>query len=309
MIENMRGRTAETKYGRIPLWLYETGIPLQAIATYGWLHGKYGHYERVMPSYGTLAKELGVSRGSVIAYVKALMGAGALRIEESGAVDHRTNTYVIAFNEPFQVEPQVDAGQHSDQKPRLVSPLTRSGQPADQAGQPVEHEEDVLNQTKNTSPSRPRLPKPRAVPDPAPATTEAEEEPFTQNQLDQAAAFLQQLPGRWAVGRRTARDLAPLLLEAVEAQAWNLDAELAAKLSEDLGPVRTYAGALKHRIEDLPRRPRPATVGSGARPVAEELDLCDRCRHSQPRPGWIEVWNPTKNRDVVARCDHQPLAA
>lgn len=100
MTENVRGRSSETKFGRVPLWLYDTGVGLQAIATYGWLHGRYGHYERVMPSYGTLAKELGVSRGSVIAYVKALTSVGAVRIETSGAAGRQTNVYAIAFAEP-----------------------------------------------------------------------------------------------------------------------------------------------------------------------------------------------------------------
>lgn len=94
----MRGRSTETKYGRAPLWLYETGVGLQAIATYTWLHGRYGHYERIMPSYATLAKELGVSRGSIIAYVKALVSVGAVKVTTSRQAGRTVNEYVIAFN-------------------------------------------------------------------------------------------------------------------------------------------------------------------------------------------------------------------
>lgn len=152
MIENMRGRSTETKYGRIPLWLYGAGVSLQAVATYGWLHGKYGHFDRVVPSYATLAKELGVSRGSVIAYVKELTGAGAVRIATSGQVGQTTNTYEIAFNEPFPVpNVQVSGGQNADQ---VVSGLYSGGQRADQGGQPAVHEEDVFKKTKKTLSSR-----------------------------------------------------------------------------------------------------------------------------------------------------------
>lgn len=137
----------ETKYGRIPLWLYETGVGLQAISTYGWLHGRYGHYERVMPSYATLARELGVSRGSVIAYVKALTSVGAVRIETSGAAGRQTNRYVIAFNEPFEVAgqntDQGGGGQNADRSAECTSP----SQPTDRGGQPVVQEEDVSNKT------------------------------------------------------------------------------------------------------------------------------------------------------------------
>lgn len=169
MIENLRGRSTETKYGRIPLWLYETGVGLQAIATYGWLHGRYGHYERVMPSYATLAKELGVSRGSVIAYVKALTSVGAVRIETSGAAGRQTNRYVIAFNEPFPVAGQNTdrgrGGQNADRSAGCTSP----SQPADGGGQPVVQEEDVSTKTffeEDEDLSLPSLPAQRSEPDP-----------------------------------------------------------------------------------------------------------------------------------------------
>src|SRR6185437_2640976 len=57
-------RAGSVRFGRVPLWLFESGAPLQAIAAYAWLHGRYGHHGQVTPSYGTLAKELKVSRGS-----------------------------------------------------------------------------------------------------------------------------------------------------------------------------------------------------------------------------------------------------
>lgn len=77
-------------------------------------------------------------------------------------------------------------------------------------------------------------------------------------------AFLENLPGRWGAGRATARKLAPLLLEAVVRQGWDLDDELTAKLTEDLGPVTRYAGALRFRIDDLPKKPTAKTRASPA---------------------------------------------
>ena len=165
MTENPRGHGTETKYGRVPLWLYETGVGLQAIAAYGWLHGRYGHYERIMPSYATLAKELGVSRGSVIAYVKALTSVGAVRIETSGAAGRQTNRYAIAFDGPFPVAGQNadhPTGQNADP---VVSGVHHPSQPADGGGQPVVQEEDFSTKTfleEDEKISLPAVPPPRA---------------------------------------------------------------------------------------------------------------------------------------------------
>jgi hypothetical protein len=162
----------------MPVWLYECGLPLQAIATYGWLAARYGHYSKIAPSYGTLAKELGVSRGSVINHVAALVDVGAVRIVESGADVQTSNTYEIAFERPFPREAQVEGGQYSDHPKtgvmdalanlqvrggqnadpylkvgaELVSGLTRTGQNTDQGGQPVVHERnEVLDKTQTSS--------------------------------------------------------------------------------------------------------------------------------------------------------------
>lgn len=73
--------------------------------------------------------------------------------------------------------------------------------------------------------------------------------------LQDAETFLGQLPGRWRCGRTTAAKLAPLLLEAIEAQGWDLDDTLAGELTQERGPVKTYPGALQFRIGDLPKKP------------------------------------------------------
>lgn len=256
MIENLRGRSTETKYGRIPLWLYEAGVSLQAVATYGWLHGKYGHYDRVVPSYATLAKELKVSRGSVIAYVKELTAAGAVRIVTSGQVGQTTNTYEIAFNEPFPVpNVQVSGGQNADQ---VVSGLYSGGQPADQGGQPVVHEEDVSNQTKKTSSSR--VPKPRVAGSPAPKTEE--EVRSTNPTHNRAQLLLQSLPMPWTCGPKDAARLAPLLADTATARGWEISDKLAAAICINPVGVNNYPAVLeKDRIPNL----RPYTQVHGPR--------------------------------------------
>lgn len=195
MIEGLRGTTDETRYGRVPLWLFETGASLQAVATYAWLHGQYGHYRQKIPSYAKLAKELGVSRGSVINYVKELAAVGAVgvcgRVDERG--DRTTNEYVIAFNQPFPVGGQnadqgaeqagdeqgddADQGKHGDGG----QDADQGGQPADQGGQHSDHgwsadwpaEEDVVEEdgTKKTTTNTPALP---GMTDPAAAAAKPE---------------------------------------------------------------------------------------------------------------------------------------
>lgn len=92
--------------------------------------------------------------------------------------------------------------------------------------------------------------------------------------LQQAEAFLGSLPGNWSVGRTTAAKLAPLLLEAITAQGWQLDHELAKKLTEDRGRVKTYLGALEFRINDLPKKP---TMLSRDSPAAFLPRWCGEC--------------------------------
>jgi hypothetical protein len=268
MIEKLRGRSTETKYGRIPLWLYETGISLQAIATYGWLHGRYGHYERVMPSYNTLARELNVSRGSVIAYVKILVSVGAVRIETSGAAGQQSNLYAIAFNEPFEVaEEQAKGGQPAD---HLVGQLYQGGQRADSGGQRAVQEEDIPKKTKKTL-SPPEQPQPAAEDPPA---SPGEREIFAKAMNDDTAKVAE----AWSLARGGRRNSASE--EKVRASAASLLAvgwlipDLIA-LAEDMA-AKYPAGTdlTKHEAHWTPgQKPSPVRLrpwcGCGGNPAAE----------------------------------------
>lgn len=194
--------SGKTKYGRVPLWLYEAGVSLQAVATYGWLHGRYGHFDRITPSYGTLAKEMGVSRGSAIAYVKELQAVGAVRIVQSGAQGRQSNEFAIAFDAPFALD---STGQNADQSAgRPVSGLYSGGQNADPGGQPAVQEEDVSSKTKKTL--SPRVPQQAAQELPA-AQDVREIDPLIQKLMtdhgateDEATAVLDQVRREGQIG-------------------------------------------------------------------------------------------------------------
>lgn len=93
-----------------------------------------------------------------------------------------------------------------------------------------------------------------------------------------AREFLAALPGRWACGRKTAAQLAPLLAEAVEAQGWALGPALVAQLTRRPRSKNAETGVvLGERIEDLPlyratRAPVPGEQREQARtPAAAQL--------------------------------------
>ncbi|MCX5318091.1 hypothetical protein [Streptomyces sp. NBC_00154] len=68
-----------------------------------------------------------------------------------------------------------------------------------------------------------------------------------------AAEFLAELPGRWACGRKSAAELAPLLAEAVQEQGWPLGADLVTELTRRYQARRSTVSVLRDRVQDLPR--------------------------------------------------------
>ncbi|WP_330481399.1 hypothetical protein [Streptomyces sp. NBC_00724] len=88
-----------------------------------------------------------------------------------------------------------------------------------------------------------------------------------------AAEFLAELPGRWACGRKSAAELAPLLAEAVQEQDWKLSGDLVQQLTRRSQARRGALSVLRERIEDLPRY-RAARVAAGRVP-GQQLALED----------------------------------
>lgn len=312
----MNARNSPVRFGRIPLWLYESGAPLQAIAAYGWLHGRYGHLGQVTPSYGTLAKELKVSRGSVIGYVQKLVAVGALRVKASGAANHSSNTYEIAFDAPFGtpgtgqntdqssallVSRLTSAGQNTDQlRPELVSPLTRTGQP-------VVHDIDEVqdNYIDNTSTSsRADAPQPAAdtqcVRQAAGADSYAEEQPNPDAEAVIDKLDLQRPPGR---SERT-QLLAPIA--AALAAGWTVP-DLVATLDRDWTGAKDRVRTAIARAKDLgpprrtgatsnSRRPHCGACHPDTRMIEPEDGAPYRCPQCHPRySGTTRAHQPYSN--------------
>ncbi|MEU1663629.1 hypothetical protein ABZ547_08435 [Streptomyces sparsogenes] len=81
--------------------------------------------------------------------------------------------------------------------------------------------------------------------------------------LTAAAAFLQNLPEPWAVGRVTAKAMAPQLLEVIAEQGWRLDEQLVTKLTENPNGINRHSSVLRLRINDLPKAPQQAATKTG----------------------------------------------
>ncbi|WP_307533085.1 hypothetical protein [Streptomyces sp. V3I8] len=95
-----------------------------------------------------------------------------------------------------------------------------------------------------------------------------------------AAELLATLPGRWACGRRTVRELAPLLAEAADAQGWELGRALAAHLTRRAR--RDPMVVLRERIEDLPRY---AATRAASAPAPRQPQLPEATDAPAPAPG------------------------
>ncbi|WP_069874470.1 hypothetical protein [Streptomyces malaysiensis] len=91
-----------------------------------------------------------------------------------------------------------------------------------------------------------------------------------QHEIDPAALvaageFLAELPSPWACGRKSVREIAPLLAQAVREQGWPLGAELVKHLTQNPGGIKySFSGTLKSRIDDLPRYRRAAASQAGS---------------------------------------------
>jgi hypothetical protein len=100
------------------------------------------------------------------------------------------------------------------------------------------------------------------------------------------------LPSPWTAGRKTARELAPLLLERISEQGWDLGGDLMQWLARDLGPVRTtHASVLRARIDDLPKKPTAKTRASPPAAIPDwcgdiDCDPTDRYRTTEDAQGY-----------------------
>lgn len=121
-----------------------------------------------------------------------------------------------------------------------------------------------------------------------------------EDRLAAAASFLESLPQPWTIGPVSARTTAPDLIQMIDRQGWDLDADLASKLTERPGGITNYPMVLRIRLKDLPKRirhaprkneaPLPPWCGEcadGARAAEREGRLrliYDEAGHARPCP-------------------------
>lgn len=177
---------------------------------------------------------------------------------------------------------------------RVTSQVTQSGAADEETGHltgdaipGTGHLSDAERVTSQVTPSPPSPSPPTSSEPSDPPATPATKGGGGGSQQQEAETFLAELPAPWTAGRRTARQLAPLLLEVTAEQGWRLDQELVTKLTANPGGVGNYNSVLRARIEDLPRRSTHKTRDSprsAVRPLPPwcgDLD-CDeetRLRH------------------------------
>lgn len=115
-----------------------------------------------------------------------------------------------------------------------------------------------------------------------------------------AAEFLAELPGRWACGRKSTAELAPLLAEAVQEQGWKLSGELVQQLTRRSQARRGALSVLRERIEDLPRY-RAARVAAGR--VAEQPLALKTSEHGHngtaPQPDGVSAEQVEQAREFL----------
>ncbi|MBB1252887.1 hypothetical protein H3146_05835 [Streptomyces sp. OF3] len=121
-------------------------------------------------------------------------------------------------------------------------------------------------------------------------------------ELADAIAFLEALPAPWGVGPKTAVKLAPDLLAMARRQGWQLDNDLAARLTEYAPNIRHHSAILHIRIVDLPRRTTPTPA---AAPAALPV-WCGDCADGNPaaaKTGHIrQIYDDAGNGRPCPKC-------
>ena len=176
------------------------------------------------------------------------------------ANDHRSSLPPGGIATKPQVGPQVANDHRSSLPPGGIATKPQVGpQVANGSTPPTPppEGEEVITSSPNplTTPDGPS-------PHSGPAARAAGKNPpaeITPEHIEAAVEWLQEaLHAPFELGEPTARRYAPLLAERIQAQGWELNGELAAKLCANPGGLDRPDLALKRRIQELPRRRRQA---------------------------------------------------
>lgn len=117
-----------------------------------------------------------------------------------------------------------------------------------------------------------------------------------QQDQQRAEGFLQSLPSPWTAGPVDARRLAPLLLERIASQGWDLDDDLVRELTKNPGGVQRFDAVLPRRIANLVKRPTAKTRDS---PTMHPL--CRNC--GQHAPAACSVNGRAYCQNCTTTCD------
>jgi hypothetical protein len=270
-----------------------SGLPpmsrLMALTLATWADLKTGVIPpHLMPSLSKLEEATGMSRGSVRTHLDKLEADGWLlrkRPSVAAARSEKARTqYTLRIPKGATVPDSDRYEVEQEQASSGVAPTPELGQelPQARAGATPELGQELttaragaaLSSSFSSLPTPPPL---QPVPQQDPASTQTDDAAGTDG-LAAAAAFLEALPAPWTIGPRSAKAMAPQLLEMASRQGWQLDQTLVAKLTEKPGGIHHHPTVLRLRIVDLPRRTTPAPA---AAPAALPV-WCGDCADGNP---------------------------
>lgn len=219
-----------------------------------------------------LVKRSRAARSSVVVAVDRLIESGELKI-----VDGRTGPRgETCYGLPLAVGHKRRGGPES-------GPVRKSDPSENKTPRGPESGPD---RSENETPSGPESGPHNAVNAEHAAAPDPSSPP--QDPQQAAASFLRDLPTPWAVGKVTADALAPLLLQSLAETGWNLNADLAKKLTEKPDGINNHRAILRIRITDLPKRPHVSVV----RALPDWCGLCaggDPNAKNDPSLRWVDT--------------------
>lgn len=201
-------------------------------------------------SYRFLAQRANCTQGAITEALEGLYVSGELELlPERGPMGAATYRLPLAVGHVREARTNRSA-QRSDSSPKQRNESLGSA------------EQKVLGSAERLEAGSHGSAEHRTNPPPKTTTSAPSDPPATSpteggggSELERAEQFLQDLPDAWACGRRTAKRLAPQLLERIHEKGWSLDFELERELTKNPGGIARFEAVLPRRIDDLRKRP------------------------------------------------------
>ena len=202
--------------------------------------------------------------------------------EEERSPDRDPNAWYDGERPPARETKQLERspareGNEAERSPARESKPTQAGDPIPQ-----------------TTPS---FPPPSVAPRTTDAPGKAGREQRDDPALAEAIGFLMNLPAPWTLGRVSAKATAPLLLDAITEQGWQLGDDLVTKLTENPGGINRHSSVLRIRIGDLPKAPTtPIKTGPSLPP------WCGHCGNGNPAAEFNAKFRTTGPKTPCPNC-------